>query len=159
MLALKHADVIIGLNSDDEYCVKQVISSHCAYEFIKPFMGPDAALSCGKKRGSHREEICRELSIPENEILLPNALVLSLDPTPKPNESFDGAKIDPAGRRIEDDDEDCSNEFGSAIFFYFDTSFVIKSDVKILKCPENTTQIPQQIPENPRKCQKIRENS
>ena len=70
---------------------------------------------------------------PENEILLPNALVLSLDPTPKPNESFDGAKIDPAGRRIEDDDEDCSNEFGSAIFFYFDTSFVIKSDVKILK--------------------------
>ena len=72
---------------------------------------------------------------PEKEILLPNALVLSPDPTPKPNESFDGAKIDPAGRRIEDDDEDCSNEFGSAIFFYFDTYVVIKSDEKILKCP------------------------
>ena len=70
VLALKHADAIIGLNSNDEYCVKQVISSNCSYEFIKPFMGPDAAPSCGNKRDSHREEICRELSLSKNEVLL-----------------------------------------------------------------------------------------
>ena len=68
VLALKHADAIIGLNSNDEYCVKQVISSNCSYEFIKPFMGPDAAPSCGNKRDSHREEICRELSLSKNEV-------------------------------------------------------------------------------------------
>jgi len=52
---------------------------------------------------------------PEKGILLPNAFVFSLDPTPIPNDNLEGAKIDPAGLRIEDDDEDCSTEFGSAI--------------------------------------------
>ena len=70
MLALKHADVIIGLNSNDECCVKEVISSNCTYAFIKPFVGPDAPTSCGNKRGLFREEVCQKLSIPRNKVLL-----------------------------------------------------------------------------------------
>ena len=70
VLALKHADVIIGLNSNDEHCVKEVISSNCTYGFIKPFMGPDAPTSCGNDRALFREEVCKELSIPRNNVLL-----------------------------------------------------------------------------------------
>ena len=47
---------------------------------------------------------------PEKGILLPNAFVFSLEPTPTPNDNLEGAKIDPVGRRIEDDVEDCSTE-------------------------------------------------
>jgi len=70
VLALKHADLIIGLNSNDECCVKQVISSNCTYEFIKPFVGPNAPPSCGNNRAFFREEILKELLIPRNEVLL-----------------------------------------------------------------------------------------
>ena len=70
ILALKHADAIIGLNSDDEYCVKEVISSNCTYAFIKPFVGPDAPTSCGNNRALFRKEVCQGLSIPRNKVLL-----------------------------------------------------------------------------------------
>ena len=70
VLALKHADVIIGLNSNDECCVKEVISSNCTYAFIKPFVGPDAPTSCGNNRALFREEVCQKLSIPRNKVLL-----------------------------------------------------------------------------------------
>ena len=70
VLALKHADVIIGLNSNDEHFVKEVISSNCTYGFIKPFMGPDAPTSCGNDRTLFREDVCQELSIPRNNVLL-----------------------------------------------------------------------------------------
>jgi len=70
VLALKHADVIIGLNSNDEYCVKEVISSNCTYAFIKPFVGPDAPTSCRDNRPVFREEVCQELCIPRNKVLL-----------------------------------------------------------------------------------------
>ena len=65
-----HADLIIGLNSNDRACVEKVINDHTCYEELKPFVRSTGRPNSWEKKLTSRKAIQQKHGIPLDSIWL-----------------------------------------------------------------------------------------
>ena len=68
--ALHQADLVIGLNTSDENCVKPILGSHCHYAKLKPFVDMDSNHLDPEIRNKYRYHINLTHRIPEHNVWL-----------------------------------------------------------------------------------------